>query len=47
MNNKYDFVMLFDVTNGNPNGDPDNANAPRIDVETNYGLVSLWVWLIQ
>ncbi|MBQ3674673.1 MAG: type I CRISPR-associated protein Cas7, partial [Campylobacter sp.] len=40
MNNKYDFVMLFDVTNGNPNGDPDNANAPRIDVETNYGLVS-------
>ena len=38
--NRYDFVMLFDVENGNPNGDPDAANAPRVDAETNYGLVT-------
>jgi len=38
--NRYDFVLLFDVTNGNPNGDPDAGNAPRIDPETGHGLVS-------
>lgn len=38
--NRYDFLMLFDVTNGNPNGDPDADNLPRIDPETGRGLVS-------
>lgn len=38
--NRYEFVFLFDVKNGNPNGDPDNANAPRIDFETQLGWVS-------
>lgn len=38
--NRYDFVLLFDVTNGNPNGDPDAGNAPRTDPETGHGLVS-------
>lgn len=38
--NRYEFVILFDVENGNPNGDPDADNAPRIDVETGYGLVT-------
>lgn len=38
--NRYDFVLLFDVKNGNPNGDPDAGNAPRIDPETGHGLVS-------
>ncbi len=37
---RYDFVYLFDVTNGNPNGDPDAGNAPRIDPETGHGFVS-------
>lgn len=37
---RYDFVYLFDVTNGNPNGDPDAGNMPRMDPETNQGLVS-------
>jgi CRISPR-associated protein Csd2 len=37
---RYDFVLMFDVTNGNPNGDPDAGNAPRIDPETGRGLVS-------
>lgn len=37
---KHDFVLLFDVTNGNPNGDPDAANMPRIDPETMRGLVT-------
>jgi CRISPR-associated protein Csd2 len=37
---RYEFVYLFDVTNGNPNGDPDAANLPRIDPETNHGLVT-------
>jgi len=37
---RYDFVFLFDVTNGNPNGDPDAGNSPRIDSETGHGLVS-------
>ena len=38
--NRYDFVFLFDVTNGNPNGDPDAGNLPRVDPETNQGLVT-------
>ena len=38
--NRYDFVYLFDVENGNPNGDPDAGNMPRIDPETSYGLVT-------
>ncbi len=37
---KHDFVMLFDVTDGNPNGDPDAGNLPRVDPETMQGLVS-------
>ena len=37
---RYDFVLLFDVVNGNPNGDPDAGNSPRVDPETGYGLVS-------
>ena len=40
INNRYDFVMLFDVENGNPNGDPDAGNAPRIDVETSHGFIT-------
>lgn len=40
LNNRYDFVCLFDVTNGNPNGDPDAGNAPRIDAETGYGFIT-------
>src|SRR5436305_14212486 len=38
--NRYDIVFLFDVTNGNPNGDPDAGNLPRLDPETNRGLVT-------
>lgn len=38
--NRYDFVFFFDVTNGNPNGDPDAGNLPRVDPETNQGLVT-------
>lgn len=38
--NRYDFVLLFDVCKGNPNGDPDAGNLPRLDPETNHGLVS-------
>jgi CRISPR-associated protein Csd2 len=38
--NRYDFVILFDVANGNPNGDPDAGNLPRLDPETNHGLVT-------
>ncbi|MFN3078032.1 MAG: type I-C CRISPR-associated protein Cas7/Csd2 [Alphaproteobacteria bacterium] len=37
---RHDFVVLFDVANGNPNGDPDAGNMPRLDPETNHGLVS-------
>lgn len=40
ISNRYDFVLLFDVTRGNPNGDPDAGNLPRLDPETNHGLVS-------
>lgn len=38
--NRYEFVYLFDVANGNPNGDPDAGNLPRLDPETNQGLVT-------
>jgi CRISPR-associated protein Csd2 len=38
--NRYDLVLLFDVRNGNPNGDPDAGNMPRVDPETYHGLVS-------
>ncbi|MGN1133984.1 MAG: type I-C CRISPR-associated protein Cas7/Csd2, partial [Oscillospiraceae bacterium] len=38
--NRYEFVMLFDVENGNPNGDPDAGNLPRIDGETSLGIVT-------
>lgn len=38
--NRYEFVVLFDVENGNPNGDPDSGNMPRIDPETGCGLVT-------
>ncbi len=37
---RYEFVYLFDVINGNPNGDPDAGNLPRLDPETNCGLVT-------
>ena len=40
LNKRYDFVLLFDVKDGNPNGDPDAANLPRIDAETGTGLVT-------
>jgi CRISPR-associated protein Csd2 len=38
--NRYEFVLLFDCENGNPNGDPDSGNSPRIDPEDMHGLVS-------
>jgi len=38
--NRYEFVYLFDVENGNPNGDPDAGNMPRIDPETSFGIVT-------
>lgn len=38
--NRYEFVYLFDVTNGNPNGDPDAGNMPRLDPESSKGLVT-------
>lgn len=38
--NRYEFVYLFDVENGNPNGDPDAGNMPRIDPETSHGLIT-------
>ncbi len=40
IHNRYDFVVLFDVINGNPNGDPDAGNMPRVDPETGLGLVT-------
>ena len=40
MNKRYDFVYLFDVSDGNPNGDPDAGNLPRVDPETGHGLVT-------
>src|ERR1700740_1657006 len=39
-NRRHDFVFLFDVVNGNPNGDPDAGNLPRVDPETMQGLVT-------
>lgn len=40
LNHRYDFVLLFDVRDGNPNGDPDAGNLPRLDAETGHGLVT-------
>lgn len=52
--NRYEFVFLFDVENGNPNGDPDAGNMPRMDPETGYGTsptcvsrgrsATMWRW---
>lgn len=40
MNHRYDFVLLFDAKDGNPNGDPDAGNLPRVDPETGHGIVT-------
>ena len=40
LNNRYDFALIFDVKDGNPNGDPDAGNMPRMDAETGHGLVT-------
>lgn len=40
LDNRYDFVLIFDVKDGNPNGDPDAGNLPRIDAESGHGLVT-------
>ncbi len=40
LNNRYDFTLIFDVKDGNPNGDPDAGNMPRMDAETGHGLVT-------
>ncbi len=40
LSNRHDFLLLFEVTNGNPNGDPDAGNLPRLDPNTNRGIVS-------
>lgn len=40
LNNRVEFSLLVEVINGNPNGDPDNANRPRVDDETGYGIIS-------
>jgi len=40
LQNRFEFIYLFDVENGNPNGDPDAGNMPRIDAETSFGLVT-------
>ncbi len=40
LSNRYEFVLFYDVENGNPNGDPDAGNMPRIDPETGYGIVT-------
>lgn len=40
LENRYDFVMIFDVENGNPNGDPDAGNMPRVDAESGYGYIT-------
>ena len=40
LQNRYDFILLFDVKDGNPNGDPDSDNLPRVDPETGEGLVT-------
>ena len=38
--NRYDFVLIFDVKDGNPNGDPDAGNLPRLDAETGHGITT-------
>ena len=38
--NRYEFTVLFDVANGNPNGDPDTGNRPREDNENGYGIIT-------
>jgi CRISPR-associated protein Csd2 len=40
ISNRYEFVLLYDVENGNPNGDPDMGNMPRIDPQTGFGIVT-------
>jgi CRISPR-associated protein Csd2 len=40
VNNRYDFALIFDVRDGNPNGDPDAGNLPRLDTESGHGLVT-------
>ncbi len=40
LTHRYDFVLLFDVKDGNPNGDPDAGNLPRLDAESGHGLVT-------
>lgn len=40
LTHRYDFILFFDVQNGNPNGDPDAGNMPRIDPETGHGIVT-------
>jgi hypothetical protein len=40
LTNRYDFVLVFDVRDGNPNGDPDAGNLPRLDAESGHGLVT-------
>ena len=40
LKNRYDFMLVFDVKDGNPNGDPDAGNLPRVDSETGQGLVT-------
>ena len=40
INNRYEFVIYIDVLNGNPNGDPDNDNMPRVDTSTGLGYVT-------
>ena len=41
IDHRYDFILLFDVTAGNPNGDPDMDNEPRRELGTDHGLVSM------
>lgn len=38
--NRYEFIAIFDVENGNPNGDPDAGNMPRVDPETAHGIIT-------
>ena len=40
LSHRYDFVLVFDVRDGNPNGDPDAGNMPRLDAESGHGLVT-------
>ena len=40
LSRRHEFIVYFDVTDGNPNGDPDADNMPRVDPETGHGLVS-------